>query len=101
MRRPPISPLFPYTPLFRSARDAPAGGAGTPAPPSRRAPLAHAADGRVRGIRCAQRRGGVYPEAARAAAGADRVGARNPRSEEHTSELQSPWNLVCRLLLGK
>src|SRR5256885_6191578 len=78
MRRPPISPLFPYTPLFRSARAPPAGGAGTPAPPSRRAPLAHAADGRVRGIRCAQRRGGVYPEAARAAAGADRVGARNP-----------------------
>src|SRR5256885_7006892 len=29
------------------------------------------------------------------------AGVRNPRSEEHTSELQSPCNLVCRLLLEK
>src|SRR5256885_7316905 len=30
-----------------------------------------------------------------------RVDVHGVRSEEHTSELQSPWNLVCRLLLGK
>src|SRR5256885_9799177 len=32
---------------------------------------------------------------------ADVLGEAGPRSEEHTSELQSPCNLVCRLLLGK
>src|SRR5205807_5532733 len=32
---------------------------------------------------------------------AELLAARNPRSEEHTSELQSPCNLVCRLLLEK
>src|SRR2546426_5404359 len=34
-------------------------------------------------------------------AGADSPGCSNERSEEHTSELQSPCNLVCRLLLEK
>src|SRR5256885_5156753 len=37
----------------------------------------------------------------RALAGIGYDGMRNPRSEEHTSELQSPCNLVCRLLLEK
>src|SRR2546430_5602660 len=71
IRRPPRSTLFPYTTLFRSSS---------------------AADGvgscDVRG-RCA--RGGLFPRA--------RVGG--TRSEEHTSELQSQSNLVCRLLLEK
>src|SRR5258708_22486317 len=77
IRRPPRSTLFPYTTLFRSCElrrimhD-----------PSRKPAI------------------GRKPEPTRSAqAGdmADRVG----RSEEHTSELQSPDHLVCRLLLEK
>src|SRR5258708_22768356 len=87
IRRPPRSTLFPYTTLFRSVLfyDAKHGGQAEP-----RA-LAHlfgseerfedALDGRR-----------VHPNA--------RVGHRE-RSEEHTSELQSPDHLVCRLLLEK
>src|SRR5256885_12461506 len=72
IRRPPRSTLFPYTTLFRSG-----GGAG------------HSAD----------RHAGQQPHP-----GGDGVLAAKPgvdRSEEHTSELQSPCNLVCRLLLEK
>src|SRR5437773_6846772 len=68
--RPPTSPLFPYTTLFRSTR---AGADEEEAPAS------------------AQRRD-------------DRLHGRRdlaPRSEEHTSELQSHHDLVCRLLLEK
>src|SRR6266576_7251947 len=72
IRRPPRSTLFPYTTLFRSRL-----GSGLPvalrpwAPPVAEPPV--------------------------------RVGARGaaPRSEEHTSELQSRRDLVCRLLLEK
>src|SRR4051794_41342003 len=73
IRRPPRSTLFPYTTLFRSAQ----GGL-----PGHRAPWGGAPD-----------RGHGDP------ARAQRVGA--ARSEEHTSELQSPVHLVCRLLLEK
>src|SRR2546421_2935991 len=79
MRRPPRSPLFPYTTLFRSVLP---GYAGTGQD------LEHLA-------REAQRAGLpliIKPAAARRAA---------PRSEEHTSELQSRSDLVCRLLLEK
>src|SRR5260370_16835478 len=82
IRRPPRSTLFPYTTLFRSRGDC---GPGT----SRiGVPLAPDAPPRAR-------RG-------RRADPAD-VGQSNPhsRSEEHTSELQSHLNLVCRLLLEK
>src|SRR5256885_10493224 len=74
IRRPPRSTLFPYTTLFRSL---PHTASGSPArnPRRHRASLAH--DPRTCG-RYARR-----------------------RSEEHTSELQSPCNLVCRLLLEK
>src|SRR5690349_24015461 len=90
IRPPPISPLFPYTTLFRSAdrrRHAlhelsGLGGAGA----GFGGPLA---EGR-------QRRGG---EARRRRAGVRGRGAH--RSEEHTSELQSRRDLVCRLLLEK
>src|SRR5438552_14324539 len=80
LRRPPRSTLFPYTTLFRSQ------GRAGPAPP--------------------QPGGGSRPQdprAARARGGAPRAGGRppGPRSEEHTSELQSPDHLVCRLLLEK
>src|SRR5690348_17767880 len=81
IRRPPRSTLFPYTTLFRSpgARLDAGRGAGERAGPG--------GPHRVHA-----RRG---PSGAPAA-----TGARN-RSEEHTSELQSPVHLVCRLLLEK
>src|SRR5258708_19287551 len=83
IRRPPRSTLFPYTTLFRSL--------AAPAPQSTSRRSLHSArksrrpmsdpprwfSGAYRGQRC--------------------VG----RSEEHTSELQSPDHLVCRLLLEK
>src|SRR2546430_7562223 len=86
IRRPPRSTLFPYTTLFRSARQA----------------REHAAqvDGGVR-------RGPERVATDRAVPGdvpddADlRARRRDERSEEHTSELQSQSNLVCRLLLEK
>src|SRR5688572_31788130 len=87
LRRPPRSTLFPYTTLFRSRRD-----------------------GRTRGPRPG-RRGrwphwlGSYDSAAAASCRRrGRPGHRGRwvlRSEEHTSELQSQSNLVCRLLLEK
>src|SRR5258708_12985512 len=79
IRRPPRSTLFPYTTLFRSFRpqtdDENHGGEGHG---SRR-----------------------YPATRFAATGCRRCGGRGLRSEEHTSELQSPDHLVCRLLLEK
>src|SRR2546430_11994975 len=81
IRRPPRSTLFPYTTLFRSQELA-----GRLAPED------------------------VLPAAGRQQVGrvglaalelADGDGAGEARSEEHTSELQSQSNLVCRLLLEK
>src|SRR2546426_9158423 len=71
IRRPPRSTLFPYTTLFRS---------------------------------CVALRGRRHVLPLAAAAGREVAAARQHargRSEEHTSELQSPCNLVCRLLLEK
>src|SRR5256885_9802207 len=73
IRRPPRSTLFPYTTLFRSQV---------------RAPI----DGRVSRALLTE---GNYVSGI--AGGATLL----TRSEEHTSELQSPCNLVCRLLLEK
>src|SRR2546426_4286083 len=76
IRRPPRSTLFPYTTLFRSGGPVPhvlLAGAGSAAP------AAGPGGGYVRGV----------------------PGNFRGRSEEHTSELQSPCNLVCRLLLEK
>src|SRR5687768_18099543 len=73
IRRPPRSTLFPYTTLFRSGPGA-GPGAGT--------------------LRQGPRPGGG-PDAPNPQYG------RGPRSEEHTSELQSRLHLVCRLLLEK
>src|SRR2546426_6556750 len=82
IRRPPRSTLFPYTTLFRSL---PVG------------------EGHGRGHR--DRVAGVHAHGIDVLDGADdhHVVAPVPhhRSEEHTSELQSPCNLVCRLLLEK
>src|SRR2546430_8871313 len=74
IRRPPRSTLFPYTTLFRSV-------------PRQWLYRRGAADGAQRRRRLAEQR----------AAGFDL----SDRSEEHTSELQSQSNLVCRLLLEK
>src|SRR2546426_6709430 len=87
IRRPPRSTLFPYTTLFRSHVRAGRWCVGhgglplhDPVPPRAQRP---SADGPVDVV----------------------VGCRSDvlvlRSEEHTSELQSPCNLVCRLLLEK
>src|SRR5688572_32534151 len=84
IRRPPRSTLFPYTTLFRS-------------PP--RAAVRRRFD-LLRGSAAPCTHRGARPARARRGA---RV-ARRPghgRSEEHTSELQSQSNLVCRLLLEK
>src|SRR2546426_8190518 len=88
IRRPPRSTLFPYTTLFRSAEIraealqmlgdgglADVAGFGGPA----HTPLV---EDREEQLQTMQRQAGL-------------------RSEEHTSELQSPCNLVCRLLLEK
>src|SRR5258708_15242011 len=77
IRRPPRSTLFPYTTLFRSL--------------SMLTPLMHAAQ-----------HGHADVVKVLIAAGADKHRSDfRGRSEEHTSELQSPDHLVCRLLLEK
>src|SRR5260370_22454813 len=78
IRRPPRSTLFPYTTLFRS----------------RGTRYAGACDGRREGLAV---RGSGLDAAGHSLRGRDR----SFRSEEHTSELQSHLNLVCRLLLEK
>src|SRR2546430_6076788 len=85
IRRPPRSTLFPYTTLFRSTH-------------SQDWPCSRGAFHNLQsspGVRAA-RRGSVI-----GFAGAAPSAVRKPRSEEHTSELQSQSNLVCRLLLEK
>src|SRR5947208_12890258 len=79
IRRPPRSTLFPYTTLFRSD-DVPFGGGG---------------------VRRRRRRGTVQYLRLDHAWRTSRAQYEFPRSEEHTSELQSPDHLVCRLLLEK
>src|SRR2546427_7845631 len=76
IRRPPRSPLFPYTTLFRSWHRSPC--PRTPRPPRRQPPPPPLPP---------QRPSPIAPCTS--------------RSEEHTSELQSQSNLVCRLLLEK
>src|SRR2546430_10069650 len=96
IRRPPRSTLFPYTTLFRSReRRADRGGGGRHHDAREEAPQR----------RAAARGGFAAPRPVHAARGRlrDARGSRHaaPRSEEHTSELQSQSNLVCRLLLEK
>src|SRR5438034_8752446 len=82
IRRPPRSTLFPYTTLFRS----------------------RGSRAQQRSSACAERGPRPAPEAEAAASGPygpHRPAPSNPRSEEHTSELQSHSDLVCRLLLEK
>src|SRR2546427_7294547 len=90
IRRPPRSTLFPYTTLFRSRPSsalrtaAPAGGGRKPGRQGAKRDRAPGAG--PDSCRCAARRAAHRQES---------------RSEEHTSELQSQSNLVCRLLLEK
>src|SRR5256885_13122903 len=89
IRRPPRSTLFPYTTLFRSFIDL---GAGM-------MHALHGLDAVITDHHVPTER--EIPKALRSdllrfAESQDRI-----RSEEHTSELQSPCNLVCRLLLEK
>src|SRR5438034_6308383 len=82
IRRPPISTLFPYTTLFRSHC------------PSGSAPV-HSQQS------CDRSKGG-FPAVVRLnPSPCERFGSCPRRSEEHTSELQSHSDLVCRLLLEK
>src|SRR5256885_13336005 len=91
IRRPPRSTLFPYTTLFRSQH----GGGLRALPRGRRAGSGRGrAPGGSGGCRVARRAELRLPRAR----GGGRGGIHG-RSEEHTSELQSPCNLVCRLLL--
>src|SRR2546426_9270220 len=89
IRRPPRSTLFPYTTLFRSRRARPIG-------------TSFAVE--VEGFKATARMPDGCPTLRLSTAGihGKPASAPNPkRSEEHTSELQSPCNLVCRLLLEK
>src|SRR5438552_5278393 len=79
IRRPPRSTLFPYTTLFRSEQ-----GSGV---------LLGRADGGTHRI--------AHQSSRTARAGPHLLFLLQERSEEHTSELQSPDHLVCRLLLEK
>src|SRR2546427_6254495 len=84
IRRPPRSTLFPYTTLFRSR--------------------ARASRARQAQARRQDRPPHPQPPTLRASGEiveAERIGRKDLRSEEHTSELQSQSNLVCRLLLEK
>src|SRR5204862_2251657 len=98
-RRPPSSTLFPYTTLFRSARgerDPRARRRRHEAQGGRRHPPVASPQARrtAQGAHVWQGRGGLERNAAL-------VETRLERSVEHTSELQSRRDLVCRLLLEK
>src|SRR2546430_13641170 len=77
IRRPPRSTLFPYTTLFRSLTQVSPSSGDQAAPP------------------------GPVTTTARVALTSSSASPSAERSEEHTSELQSQSNLVCRLLLEK
>src|SRR5439155_5280957 len=88
IRRPHRSTLFPYTTLFRSrrakSRIAPSSANETTAPSAPASSIASTLSAATRGI-----------------TRSSRPVQKEPRSEEHTSELQSRGHLVCRLLLEK
>src|SRR5437867_8110763 len=83
LRRPPTSTLFPYTTLFRSVE--PTVSAGSEVSCVSETTSDGAADGWM-----SIREPYTLP-----------LSTKSERSEEHTSELQSPYDLVCRLLLEK
>src|SRR2546426_6735317 len=95
IRRPPRSTLFPYTTLFRSQRlerkIVTTGGSSSPTQLIKQAGAA--AEGSYHIVFFMP----WFPEAMPDG----KLARASLRSEEHTSELQSPCNLVCRLLLEK
>src|SRR5688572_31032505 len=95
--RPPRSTLFPYTTLFRSVHRLPAFDFAEARPPFERCRFWRRS-ARRRGRHVARAR---KDERQRRAAQSKRPPCAHGRSEEHTSELQSQSNLVCRLLLEK
>src|SRR3712207_8517149 len=86
IRRPPRSTLFPYTTLFRSLND----GDGNTI-------VGNFLGTDAAGLAAVAVRSGIYMQAS----ANNVIGGTAPRSEEHTSELQSRQYLVCRLLLEK
>src|SRR5258705_8215021 len=84
IRRPPRSTLFPYTTLFRSLQTS--------------LPIARKLKERIFAERKLTASIGIAPNKLLAKLASD---FQKPRSEEHTSELQSLRHLVCRLLLEK
>src|SRR5256885_12326799 len=94
IRRPPRSTLFPYTTLFRSSQ-------------SDTRPAAHSADrsSHASAAPTSHQKSPALPYSPHLVGGPDEQPSPHLqsclRSEEHTSELQSPCNLVCRLLLEK
>src|SRR3989454_2849107 len=101
IRRPPRSTLFPYTTLFRSAAGGEYAAAQRDYDRGLRAAPAHGEALTALGVVLSPRGlwGAAVTQLRRASR--PRGSALRPRSEEHTSELQSPCNLVCRLLLEK
>src|SRR2546430_9512657 len=100
IRRPPRSTLFPYTTLFRSHH--PATGREVEQPVA----ALQVGVQQVLLVMLQQRAAGAMHDALRSAGRAGRIQdvqrmVEGERSEEHTSELQSQSNLVCRLLLEK
>src|SRR5690349_22941959 len=93
MRRPPRSTLFPYTTLFRSLEHHPAVVGAQPRDVQHRQGVA--------GHGGAVDRCGVRPLVPDLLGQVGLVLRGDERSEEHTSELQSRRDLVCRLLLEK
>src|SRR5437588_8659270 len=92
IRRPPRSTLFPYTTLFRSPTESRCGPTTMSRPPGRNT-LRHS-------FRVSSGSGICSKTSCRATASKDEQ-VKGSRSEEHTSELQSHSDLVCRLLLEK
>src|SRR5437762_8236794 len=88
---PPSSPLFPYTTLFRSSSSAKAAWLGAPSPASTTTGMEHCSTIISICARVSMPRLEPIGEPS----------GITVRSEEHTSELQSPMYLVCRLLLEK
>src|SRR2546426_9205199 len=85
IRRPPRSTLFPYTTLFRSKR------------------ACHSVliECKISRSDFLADRDKPFRQKSELGLGCERSARKSERSEEHTSELQSPCNLVCRLLLEK
>src|SRR5260221_7999785 len=93
IRRPPRSTLFPYTTLFRSE--------AMPAGPARTLALDHLYKGQCNDCYWHGLFGGIYIAHMRLATFEHLIASRMCRSEEHSSELQSHSDIVCRLLLEK